>query len=1397
MARQPETIQIVIFCDQGRCYALVQTATPKPPIGYSLDFDDLAGLGQALTSNDLSATARSTIGHALYKRLLPESIAAFLKQTSAEHLVLHLDPALFDLPWEYLFDGEFYLATRFHLGVRLLADDAGMELADSIAHSEVNILQLCHRPSDRLALEQSPDSNHAFTVSRRSTSSMSVADVLQAADTFSVLHYFGPFHQGWALKDGTMELSALFEARGQLALVISEFDNVTGDVLPRVRLATRSNPKIPHIVCAGAVSAQARAVMTHVLYRELHLGQTIGRALTEARLSALTAGLAGWPAYRLQGQPAGRIIKRLDLDERTKSEPKPAAELRQLTVFFCDLVNSTPTSEGLDVEEWDQILKLYNDTASHIVNRHGGVVHQYKGDGLVVYFGYPMAYEDAAVRAVHAALELADEMEHGCAEARALLRAHGRAPLATRVGIHTGPVVVADISGNATATGLTVAFSERIQRVAPGNGVVVSPATQSLVAPYFNLTSLGAQSLKGIATLTECFLVESVRESHNVLLSDSAAKLSPFSGRQPEMEQLRAAWHEAKQGTAQIVLLSGEAGIGKSRLLREFRDTVAGREGLVIGCSCSAYFQNNAFYPVVQGLRRMMQLDSSRSTGTQLDQLAKFAPRDLHGANTLPALANLLGIAMDERSNSLSGTADQQKTAILDALIAWVGAIARQQPILLWAEDVHWIDASTLDYIKRLAMELTSLPLMMVLTFRPESGFTLGDAISSSRSIALAPVSQVSARAMITGTQGSDQLSARVVDQIVGRTDGVPLFIEESMRMVMDILHARSATNSEDLANELDLQIPSTIQGLLTARLDQLGHAKYAAQLGSVIGRTFSLELLEAATDVEPKTLISQLAALMNTGLLKAYLDDSGAVVYSFKHALVRDTAYNSLLTPRRRAMHRNIAAALESRDYRARSEGAELLAHHYAHSEQVSQAIECWMLAAQQAVRSAAQREAIGHLQSTLKAIRQQPPDSHNPKIELRAELMLAACLTAVSGYSAGEAGDAFRRAERLAIEQHDDDALLRARFGLEAYYLMRADFERALSVAHECKRMAEAATALLVGRPAGDRSVRQIIVTSALADWTIGNVLFHKAEFDTAIPYMDRCIERCSAVSDAGRRQVQDPVVMCWIYKAWHAWEAGYPDRAIEFVETGIAIAHRAGHPFGIGVALAFKACILFFRREYTQAIEAADRSIQYSAEPSFRIWWAWARVLRGRSLSNQEHTRDEGIAEIREGLRMWDESDAIVTRPFNLALLAEAYYADGRTVEALELLEIADKTVERHGERYYEPEVRRLQGMMRASVAKDDSENRKAAKFLDDSASIARRRGMRSSELRALCDRVGLYPDDNAFPKAYRRLEQVYTSFNEGLGTADLRAARRLLDHTRVAPPTVKGSLPKRQK
>ena len=1379
MDSRSDSVQIVIFCDQDRCYALVQATISRPPLRVSLDLSHLSDLSQACIAEACSRSAQERIGRALYQQLFPGAAAQLLQTTEADYLILHLDASLFALPWECLYDGTSYLATRFHIGIQLLADEQAADPSEPSTSAALAVLQIHHRPSS------SPDSplgwraSLGYSVSTQLTSMMIGGDVLETAEQFTVLHYIGPFSGGWQLGEGTFGIESLKDSRGRLALVISDFDNASPLSSIAIRNAGRFNPQVPHIICTAPVTATARALFTQTLYGELCHGETVGRAMTVARRRLLSAGLPGGLAYRLLGNAATRIVKFPQGEQGRSSKKTPPAELRQLTVLFSDLVGSTPVSDGLDVEDWDRIQKLYNQTAAQIVNRHGGVVHQYKGDGLVVYFGYPMAYEDAAARAIHAALELVNEMEHGCAEARAMLRACDRAPLKIRVGIHTGPVVVEDISGNATATGLTVAFCERIHRVAPENGVVISSATRALVARHFTLSSLGLQHLKGITHPAECFLVESAHESHNLVLSESAGKLTPFSGRQREMQELCDVWREIRQGRAQTVLVSGEAGIGKSRLLREFRDKTAARDGLVIGCSCSAYFQNNALYPVVEGLRRMMQIDDSLDPGAQFDRLHRFVSNEPDAAHALPAIATLLGIDKDKRTTPLGGTPDQQKTAIIDALITWIQAAAKQQPILLWAEDVHWIDATTLDLLRRLATDLTSSPIMMVLTFRPESGFALTASVVNLRRISLNAISPESARAMIAGTAGSERLRPNHIDQIVERTDGVPLFIEESISMAVDILRARLSTAGGAIAPDLELQIPSTLQGLLTARLDRLGNAKYAAQLGAVIGRTFSLELLEAAAETNKNVLVNQLSALTRTGLLKAHVDDAGTILYSFKHALVRDTAYNSLLTSRRRLMHRKIAEALEQRDYRSRPEGAELLAHHYAQSGQFPQAIDCWMLAAQRATKNAAQREAIGHLEQVLQAIRKSRPEQTDPKIELRAELMRAACLTAVAGYSASVAGDAFKRAEQLALEHHDPDALLRARFGIEAFYLMRADFNRALEVAQDCKRMSEASVRGADSGMVQNRRQHLQIVASAVSDWTIGNVLFHQAKFDLAIPYMDRSIERCTNVANADRRQVQDPAVMCWIYKGWHAWEAGYPDRALEYVETGIATAYRGGHPFGIGVALAFKACIRLFRREYALAIDAARHSIEYSAEPSFRIWWAWARVLLGRGLSDQESTRAEGIHEIQEGLRLWDESEAIVTRPFNLALLAEAYHADGRTAEALDLLANADQTIQRHGERYYEPEVKRLQGVMRASLAEDEHDRWVACRFLDEAAAIAHRQGMPSSELRALCDRVRLDPAHSSTLSSWHRLTQLVAGFTEGHETADVRAARALLE------------------
>ena len=1393
------TIQIVIFRDQGYCYCLVQTGTPTSPVRYTVDFDDVALLTQGLCADATSIAAQRELGQALNQRLLPESVARFLGQCEAQYLVLHLDEALFPLPWERLFDGTSFLAERFHLGCRLLTAEPLADAVAPMAEGTRSILQLLPPARDPSLHGPMPDLHPELAVSRLSTACTSHADILQAADKVTVIHYVGPYDGGWVLADGALQLATLGENGGRLALVISEFEDVTAELTAPICAATRGNLRTAHVVCVRPAPQLDRASFNRALYAALCRGQTVGQAVTEARRSLLSAGLPGWSAYRLHGNPAARVFM-ANLPTPV-AQPDPAygtdAELRQLTVLFCDLVDSTAASEDLDIEEWDSILKLYNCAATAVVNRHGGVIHQYKGDGLVVYFGYPIAFEDAAARAVHAALELVHDMEHGCAEAGALLRACGRAPLAMRVGIHTGPVVVADISGNATATGRTVAFCERIHRVAPKNGVIVSAATRSLLARHFDLTALGPQVLKGISTPVDCFLVRNARESQDAVLSDPTTTFTPFCGRQRELQALQDAWQHVTCGQACTVLLSGEAGIGKSRLLRQFRDVIAAADAVVIGCVCSAYFQNNAFYPVVQGLRRMMQLDGSDTVSAQLDQVEKFVAADPSARNVLPALASLLGLSADERAEPLNGTADQQKTAIIDALVSWLQAAAGHRPVLLWVEDVHWIDATTFDFLTRLATELTTSPIMMLMTFRAESGFAMAAGVATLHSMALTPLPAESARAMVVATPGSERLPPRLVNQIVERTDGVPLFIEESTRMAMDFIHARAATPDAPVDPGFDLKIPSTLQGLLTARLDQLGKAKYVAQLGSVIGRTFSLDTLEAVSEVDATALANQLTALTATGLVKASLDDAGITVYSFKHALVRDTAYSSLLGARRREMHCRIAEVLEERGFRARSEGAELLAHHYAQSEQIPQAIACWMLAAQRALRSAGQREAIGHLDNALKALRRSSDEVRDRKTELRAEVMRAACLTAVAGYSASEVGAAFQRAERLALEQQDYDTLLRARFGIEAFHLMRADFARALDVARECKQMTEAVDSARAEGDPTEKRVQQQIVAGALADWTIGNVLFHQAQFDVAIPHMERSIARCARVPDAERRQVQDPAVMCWIYKGWHAWEAGFPDRAMEHVETGIATAYRTGHPFGIGVALAFKSCVRFFRREYTLAVEAARQSIQYSSEPSFRIWWAWARVILGRSLSDQAHTRAEGIEEIREGLRMWDASEAIVTRPFNLALLAEAYHADGRTADALELLAVADQTIQRHGERYYEPEVKRLQGVMRAALADSDDEHMAACAFFDQAAAIARRQVMPSSELRALSDRVRLYPQKAGSEPSWQRLADVFSSFREGHATADVSAARALLKSGPALAPSSRENITKGRK
>ncbi|MCZ6642560.1 MAG: AAA family ATPase [Gammaproteobacteria bacterium] len=1399
------TIHLMVFHDDGGHCAIIHAPNPRPPIRFSINQASLRILRQAIDNVEAdglitgpgSPEADRNLGLAqsiqnlceqVYNLIVPDPVRTTLRDATQRELILHLDSTLLDLPWEYMFDGEQYLATKFELARQLITDDQP-NTSEQPADGLFKVLQIVDAAlfnEFEQQQKQGAEETSGIQLARKPSNALSAAELLEAIQEYSLIHYIGPItsHKTkelhWEIGGALVAISQLTPVDGACAVLVSEHcaqeEKKTHGKLDLLRLAEANSVNgAAHIFNRSDIPVRCRVTFQFQLYDGLNQGLSIGRAVARAREKVRLKWGFGWGGYQLYGDPSLRVVN-VSIDSTSAEDPRTNArsEYRQLTIMFCDLVDSTATSAHIGVDEWDEILKLYNQTSARIVTRHGGTVHQYKGDGLVVYFGWPTAFEDSARRAVRAASELAKEFEDGCLEARELLRAYQTDPLKVRIGIHTGPVVVADISGNATATGLAVAYTEQMQHIAPPNRVVISRATYDLVNSHYEVRPLGKKTFKGLSQPKDCFLIE-----REIDASTPQKQLTPFFGRADELDQLERAWRSVTPGSLSVVLVSGEAGIGKTRLLQEFQTVVRSSDALMFEARCSAYFQNSALYPLTQGLRHLLKISEELSDDEQLDVLESRLPNAHDTPNLIPAVATLLSIPYESRYEKLPTDPVPHKNPIEEALLNWISAASAHKHFCFVIEDVQWMDPNTREILTQLPQKLDGGSIMLLMTHRTEGGDSWNPPLPAQQ-IQLARVTSDSARSMIMSSPGGERLSESVITLLVEKTDGVPLFIEESTSMAIDALSFESSPDDQQLhRHHAGIHIPATIQDLLTARLDRLGEAKETAQIGSVIGREFSYVLLNSVSNLNEARLLEHLAALAGAGIVTPRMVDS-TLLYTFKHALVRDAAYQSLLNSNRRAIHKDIASALEQRNYRNQSEGAQMLAHHYTESGDSKGAIDCWMAAGRQAIVRAAQKEAISHFGKALELLHALPgnTDMQSAKLELRAQLYLGGCHIAIGGYGAALAGDAFQQAERLALAQEDNAALLRARFGLETFHLMRGDFERAYIVGRVCLGMIK--TTIPEGPDGIEHADQRQIIQLAQAHLAIGNVLFHQAEFTKSISYLDQCIEICRPFNATSRTQVQDPVVMCRVYKAWYLWESGFPDQALTEVERGVATARQIGYPFSIGFALSFQACIHFFRREYAQVIEVATESIIVCEEHGFRTWLAWSKVLRGRAMSEYDDLRLDGISENIEGLRLWDESDAIVTRPFFLALLAESYHLNGQVDKAIELIRQADETVQQFGERYYEPEINRLFGIFIHDSDHPDSAGESAKRWLEGAISHATKRGMRSSELRALTELVRLEPKGGQSSTAAVRLEKTYEWFSEGLTTGDLIKARNVLAH-----------------
>ena len=663
--------------------------------------------------------------------------------------------------------------------------------------------------------------------------------------------------------------------------------------------------------------------------------------------------------------------------------------------MFCDLVDSTQLSRQLDPEDYRAVVRAYQGAAAAVIQRFDGYMAQYLGDGLLVYFGYPHAHEDEAQRAVQASLELVEAM----APLNTRLESQYRVRVAVRIGLHTGLVVIGEMGGGnrqeQLAMGDTPNIAARLQGLAAPNTVVLSAVTARLVHEAFALEERGLHHFKGVAEPMAVFRVLGPQESPDDEEEAGPARVPFLVGRDEEVGLLLRRWEQSKEGLGQVVLLSGEAGIGKSALMQTLREHV-GREGCTrLTFRCSPYHTNSALYPVIAHLQRLLRWERDEAPEARFAKLERVLDASRQPlAEVVPLLAALLAVPLPEgRYAALTLTPQQQRQQTLDTLVAWLLAEAERQPVLAVYEDLHWADPSTLELLGALLEQAPTVPMLTVLTFRPVF-VPPWPSRSHLTPITLNRLERPQVEALITHLAGGKALPAEVVAHIVAKTDGVPLFVEELTKMLLESDLLQEDTQHYVLTGPLTaVTIPATLQDSLMARLDRLGAARDVAQLGAVVGREFAYDVLQALAPLDEATLQARLAQLVEAELLYQRGRPPRAR-YVFKHALIQDAAYASLLKSTRQQVHQQIAQVLEARFPALVETQPELVAQHYTAAGCAEQAVVYWQRAGQQASDRSAHLEAISHLTTGIELLKTLPETPEHTQQALTLHIALGAAL-------------------------------------------------------------------------------------------------------------------------------------------------------------------------------------------------------------------------------------------------------------------------------------------------------------------------------------------------------------------------------------------------------------------
>ena len=1016
----------------------------------------------------------------------------------------------------------------------------------------------------------------------------------------------------------------------------------------------------------------------------------------------------------------------------------PEGERRHLTVLFCDLVGSTEMASHLDPEEWWEIVAGYHHAAAQAIERFGGHVAQYLGDGVMAFFGYPEAHDNDAERAARA----------GLAILQAITRLNGhpaRPKLAARVGIDSGTVVVGAGAGKDTDVfGDTPNIAARVQSAAEPCMVVITDTVHRLVSGLFVVEDRGAQALKGIERPVQLYRVVQPSGVRGRFEATAAMRgLTRFVGREDELRLLMNRWERALEGEAQVALIIGEAGIGKSRLVQHFHELITGTPHTWVEAAAGAFFQNTPFYATTEMLRELLASRGDESAEEHLAQLeTRLELAGLKPAEALPLIAPLLNLPIPEKYPPLSASPEQQRRRLLATLVEWALGAARVQPTIIAIEDLHWADPSTMELLQLLVEQTATVRLLLLCTARPEFHPTWPPHTHHTR-ITLKRLSPRNVRAMVGEVAAQKALSEETIATVVERTSGVPLFVEELTRAVLESGNAKITGH----------EIPVTLHDSLMARLDRLGSAKEALQVGAVIGSEFSFELLQAVHPLAEEELQKALRKLADAELIYARGIPPEAS-YTFKHALIRDAAYEALLRSRRKELHRLVARTIQEKFSTLADAHPEVLAHHWTGADEIEPAITEWSRAAQTAQARNAFSEAHESYRQSLRLINLLPESLERDRRELELSQALILVLSVTRGDAAPERIEATERATALAeksngLKQRASSVCIKA---YNTY--VSGDFRSAAALADRALELAP-----LEGDPALLGSAHHL---QLLTRWSLGDLAGVEKHFTAGLPFFEH---------PHFRLQPGGVAVSAFGVASFNALLLGRFDLARERIARAIGVANK-NNPYDLAWSRYFAATLQLRLRVYVQAENLAEQAVELSRKNQFPQVAAYSRCTLGQARA-QLGRATEGVALIRQGIASLDELGNRQNASSHTASLATAQERAGATVEALETVEQAlrvnpDNLVAR-------PEILKIRGELRLKQGQTEA----AEVDFREAIAWAQKMGAKAWELRTTMSLARLLAKQGKRDDARATLAEIYGWFTEGFDTADLKDAKALLE------------------